>query len=94
MARRIYFATMLFILTLSFPAVIWFFEVKAPVVGVPVSACSLRDTEIRANPTGYILARIDEGTPVTLVDTASPFVWVEYDDILGTVTESHIGKCD
>lgn len=56
--------------------------------------CALKDTEIRANPTGYILARIDKGTPVRAVDTASPFVWVEYGDILGTVTESHIGKCD
>lgn len=56
--------------------------------------CALKDTEIRANPTGYILARIEEGTPVKLVDTAFPFVWVEYGDILGTVTESHIGKCD
>ena len=56
--------------------------------------CAVRDTEIRANPTGYILEHIEEGTPVKLVDTMSPFVWVEYNGILGTVTESHIGKCN
>lgn len=56
--------------------------------------CALKDTEIRTNPTGYILARIEEGTPVKLIDTASPFAWVEYGGILGTVTESHIGECE
>jgi hypothetical protein len=56
--------------------------------------CTLRNTEIRQNPTGYILSRIEKGTPVKFVDSITPFAWIEHNGILGTVTESHIGECE
>jgi hypothetical protein len=59
-----------------------------------INHCALRDTEIRQNPTGYILSRIEKGTPVKFVDSITPFAWIEHNGILGTVTESHIGECE
>lgn len=60
--------------------------------------CTVRNTEIRESPTGYIIIRIARGSELWVREMDAPFAYVSYFDgeqwIEGSVTASYLGRCD
>jgi hypothetical protein len=59
--------------------------------------CAARNTEVRENPTGFILSKINRGDVVWVVQLQVPFAVVWYSDghswYLGTTTASNLVPC-
>ncbi len=60
--------------------------------------CVTKDTEVRENPTGYILSEINRGEVVWVVQLQVPFAVIWYSDghswYLGTTTASLLTPCE
>lgn len=63
-----------------------------------IPMCASKKTEVRENPTGYILSKINRGDVVWVVQLQVPFAVVWYSDghnwYLGTTTASYLTPCE
>jgi hypothetical protein len=63
-----------------------------------IPMCATKKTEIRENPTGFVLSEIKQGDVVWVVQLQVPFAVVWYSDghswYLGTTTASYLVPCD
>lgn len=59
--------------------------------------CTTRITEIRTNPTGFILVRLAKGSQLMVTKVEAPFAYVAYFDgkqwVEGSITASYLGPC-